>query len=188
MANTDFKDCFDDVVEVDETYVGGKPRKGPNGMTDLTSKRGRGTDKVPVVGIKDRTNSKVYARVVLPDDKKKQLTAKQLIGLIKEVVKKDAIVMTDEYKGYYYLDRHGYNHLTINHSKQFSTGAIHTNGIESFWGTLKRGVYGIYHMVSPKYLQSYIDEFCFRYNNRDNPNVFDLVLLNAIKQKNVVRV
>lgn len=61
----------------------------------------------------------------------------------------------------------------------FSNGFVHTNNIESFWATLKRGVYGIYHHVSLKYLQRYVDEFCFRYNNRKE-NTFKMVLKQAV--------
>jgi transposase len=61
----------------------------------------------------------------------------------------------------------------------FALGDIHTNGIESFWAILKRGVYGIYHQVSPKYLQRYVDEFCFRFNNRDIDKSFDKLILQG---------
>ena len=62
----------------------------------------------------------------------------------------------------------------------FSDGFIHTNTVESFWATLKRGVYGVHHQISPKYLQNYVDEFCFRHNNRNNSNAFDLLLTRTI--------
>ena len=68
----------------------------------------------------------------------------------------------------------------IDHQKVFSQGDTHTNNIESFWATLKRGVYGIYHHVSLKYMQRYVDEFCFRYNNRER-DMIRLVLEQAIR-------
>ena len=66
-----------------------------------------------------------------------------------------------------------------------SDGFIHTNNLESFWATPKRGILGIYHHVSVEYLQNYVNEFCFRYNNRNhknktNPAMFDLVLKQAV--------
>lgn len=57
---------------------------------------------------------------------------------------------------------------------------MHTNNVESFWAILKRGVYGIYHHVSVKYLQAYVNEFCFRFNNKDNGDMFDLMLSQAV--------
>jgi hypothetical protein len=87
--------------------------------------------------------------------------------------------MTDEFKGYNSLAKNNYVHLRVNHSKEFSAGNVHTNNIEGFWAILKRGIYGIYHHVSIKYLQSYVNEFCFRFNNKDN-NMFNLVLRQCV--------
>lgn len=78
------------------------------------------------------------------------------------------------------MERTKHIHLAVDHSKQFTNGFIHTNNVESFWAVLKRGVYGIYHHVSVKYLQNYINEFCFRFNNRENGDMFDLVLRQAV--------
>lgn len=185
MTGRDFRHSFDAVVEIDETYVGGKPRKRNKGRNDVGNKRGRGTQKTPVIGIVDRNNKRVYAKVALPDSEGKKLTSKQILGVLNEVTKKGATVITDEFRSYDILSNKDsrYCHLRVDHTVEFANGNIHTNGIESFWGTLKRGVYGIYHSVSPKYLQNYVDEFCFRYNNRENGDVFDLVLLNSVKDE-----
>ncbi|HSZ26245.1 MAG TPA: transposase [Cytophagaceae bacterium] len=89
--------------------------------------------------------------------------------------------MTDEFSSYNLLDRTDkYVRLKIDHNKLFSDGFIHTNTVESFWATLKRGVYGIYHQISPKYLQQYVNEFTFRHNNRNNPEMFNLLLKRTI--------
>jgi len=89
-------------------------------------------------------------------------------------------IMTDEYKSYKKLDL-AYRHDFIAHSEfQHIKGDIHTNTIESFWAIVKRAVYGVYHRISVKYLQTYINEFSFRYNNRNIDDSFDLVLKNAI--------
>jgi len=188
MANSEHKEFFDTIVEIDETYVGGKPRKdnehddnAPKG-TGTGAKRGRGTDKTPVVGVIDRNNKKIYAKVALPNEKGQKLTAKQLMDILKTVSKQENnnVVMSDEFRGYDSLTKNSFVHLRVDHQHAFSDlNGTHTNNIESFWATLKRGVYGIYHHISVEYLQNYVDEFCFRYNNR-NENMFDLVLKQSI--------
>ena len=173
MGNAENKEFFDTIVEIDETYVGGKPRKGNRKDDDddnpsSPNKRGRGTNKTPVVGVADRKNKQVYAKVAMPNDKGQKLTAKQLIDILKTVSKAENnnTVITDEFKSYNPLTKNNFVHLRIDHTKAFSDGDIHTNTVESFWATLKRGVYGIYHHISVKYMQQYVNEFCFRYNNR----------------------
>lgn len=184
MDGQEFKDCFETIVEIDETYVGGKPRKGNKGRNDKgedeTPKRGRGTKKTPVIGVIDRDNKKVHAKVALPNKDGKKLTGKQLMSVLNEVAKAGTTVMTDEFRSYNILSRNGFIHLKVDHTKEFSNGINHTNNIESFWATLKRGVYGIYHSISVKYLQNYVNEFCFRYNNRNNGNMFDLLLAKSV--------
>ncbi len=181
MGNQETADYFQTIVEIDETYVGGKPRKRKlNG--EPKPKRGRGTKKTPVIGIIDRLNRKVHAKVALPDKHGKKLSGKQLLSVLTQVTKAGATVMTDEFLGYRILSKKGFTHLKIDHTKEYANGEIHTNGIESFWATLKRGVYGVYHSISVKYLQNYVDEFSFRYNNRFHPNVFDLVLERSINK------
>jgi len=190
MGNAENQEFFDTIVEIDETYVGGKPRKKNNHKDDdgdgssgtvTPNKRGRGTKKTPVVGVVDRINKKVFAKVAMPNKKGQKLTAKQLIEILKTVSAQENgnIIMTDEFKGYDPLSKNKFIHLRVDHSKAYADGNIHTNSAESFWAILKRAVYGIYHHVSVKYLQRYVDEFCFRWNNRDN-NMFDLVLKQSI--------
>ena len=187
MGDEDMKTYFETIVEIDETYVGGKPRKGNKGRndngdnTDSKNKRGRGTKKTPVVGVIDRDNKKVHAKVALPNKDGKKLTGKQLLTILNEVTKAGATVMTDEFRSYNILSANGFIHLKVDHTREFAVGATHTNNIESFWATLKRGVYGIYHSISVKYLQNYVNEFCFRYNNRKNGNMFDLLLVKTIR-------
>jgi len=183
-------DLFHAFVEVDETYVGGKPRKDNEGMSPKGTKRGRGTKKQPVIGILDRENKTVYAKVAQRNKDGKQLSGKQLLETIKEACKcKNTTIITDEFKGYNILhnkeNKDNFTHLVIDHSKFFAEGEVHTNNIESFWGTLKRGIYGIHHHVSVKYLQNYINEFCFRYNNREGKtffveNIFERIVQNSI--------
>ncbi len=177
MGNEKDRKLFEICVEIDETYVGGKPRKGKG-----KHPRGRGTPKTPVVGILSRSDKKVVAKVALPNKEGKRLTSAQLLKVINSVVSKKAQFITDEFTPYKTLTTRGSNHSVVNHSIEFSQGnGVHTNGIESFWATLKRGVVGIYHHVSTKHLQHYVDEFSFRYNNRENENIFNQLLSQTIE-------
>jgi len=158
-------ELLDNVVEADETYVGGKRR----------GKRGRGAEgKTPVIGIVER-NGEVKA-IVSSDTK-----ANTLIPFIKENVEQGTQMMTDEYRSYSRISLHGFKHKTVNHSaKQYVVGDVHTNTIEGFWSQLKRGLNGTYHSVSPKYLQNYVDEFAFRYNLRNSvEHLFHQILPTA---------
>ncbi len=172
MNKESYKNTFDALVEIDETYVGGKPRKN-NHHTPTSSKRGRGTDKAPVIGVKERSTGKIYAEVAMPDPSGKQLTGEQLMSVLDSVCKEGVTVMTDQFSGYNILDDktknlRNYTREKVDHSTVFSLGSgKHTNGIESCWAVFKRSVYGIYHHISTKYMQKYVDEFCFRLNYRD---------------------
>ncbi len=181
MSNIEHGKTFEAIVEIDETYIGGKPRK-PNRKhdNDKHNKRGRGTKKNPVIGIVDREKKKVYAKVSLPNKEGKKVSGNQILGILNQVCKKKSTVITDEFGGYNILRKTEYVHLVIDHTKGFVEDFIHTNNAESFWAILKRGVYGIYHHVSVKYLQAYVNEFCFRFNNKDNEDVFDLMLSQAV--------
>jgi transposase-like protein len=88
-----------------------------------------------------------------------------------------SMIYTDEYRVYDRLADGGYGHRRINHSaKIYVVGRIHTNTIEGFWSLLKNGIRGVYHSVSSKHLQSYVDEYTFRYNHRrDNEPMYSLV-------------
>ncbi len=108
------------------------------------------------------------------------MSFKQLLNVLEQVPKPENgnIIITDELSYYNPLTDKNYIHLRVNHKTTYASGEVHTNNIESFWATLKRGVYGIYHHVSVKHMQRYVDEFCFRYNNR-NQDMFSLVLGQA---------
>ena len=175
---------YDTIVEIDKTYVGGKPRKFNNKDDEPkggTLKRGRGTKKTPVIAAVDREAKKIFAKVALSNKKGQKLTGRQLIDILNEVCKgKNVTVMSDEYRGYDKLKGTDYIHLRIDHTKMFVDGDIHTNTIEGFWAIVKRAFYGTYHRVSVKYLQDYINEISFRYINRDIESSFDLLLKNAL--------
>jgi transposase-like protein len=186
MGNPESQEFMGTLIEIDETYVGGKPRKGTktnNDDDDLPkNKRGRGTKKNVIVGCVDRINKMVFAKLMIKNKEGKKLTGKQLLDVLNQVVVQDSTIISDEFKGYNILAKKtSHIHLRVDHTKEFvAENGAHTNNIENFWGTLKRGILGIYHHVSAKHLQKYVDEFCFRYNNRSNTSMFDLVLKQAI--------
>ncbi len=90
-------------------------------------------------------------------------------------------VFTDEWPAYTGLDRAGYEHKRIRHSERvYVSGQIHTNTIEGFWSLVKRGLGGVYHSVSAKHLQGYLNEYAWRYNHRkDGRSMFRTLLLRA---------
>ncbi len=89
---------------------------------------------------------------------------------VKKKVLPEALVYTDEYTVYDSLNRDGYKHDRVYHAEEvYVAGDVHTNTIEGFWSLLKRGIGGVYHSVSSKHLQGYLDEYAFRYNHRDDP-------------------
>lgn len=142
-------------VEVDETYIGGKPRyKGNN-------KRGRGTKKQPVVAIVER-GGKVKTKPVA------NVTGKTLKQVIRDNVHTDARILTDENPSYngIGLEYAGGHHTTCHSAKEYVRGDVHSNTVEGFFSLVKRGLNGIYHSVSKEHLHRYLAEYEFRYNHR----------------------
>lgn len=188
MSKEEYADTFEAIVEIDETYVGGKPRKenkhDERETNEKHNKRGRGTSKTPVVGVKERNTGRVYAVVANKNEEGKQISGKQLFNVLKKVCKENTLVMTDQLSSYNILNKPNEKNLIrlmVDHNVMYSLGnGIHTNGIESFWAVVKRGVYGIYHKVSVKYMQSYMDEFCFRMNHRDVDKAFNALVDLAV--------
>lgn len=188
MGNIENQQFLGTLIEVDETYVGGKPRKknkrddDNNDNLPPVNKRGRGTKKNVVVGCIDRVNKSVFAKVMIKNNDGKKLTGKQLLDVLHQVITQDSVIISDEFKGYNILSKKtSHIHWRVDHTKEYvASGNIHTNNMENFWGTLKRGILGIYHHVSPTHLQKYVDEFCFRYNNKDNCNMFNLLVKQAV--------
>jgi transposase-like protein len=159
-------------VEADETYIGGK-RHG---------KRGRGAEgKTPVFGLAER-KGKIIAKVV------PNVQAETLLPIIKEKVLESSAVYTDELPSYDRLPKLGYQHRRIHHaSKVYVMGDIHTNTVEGFWSLVKRGIGGVNHAVSAKYLQSYLNEYAFRYNRREQEEpMFEAFLSQLLVARPVV--
>lgn len=175
MAEPDQRELLQGLVEMDETYVGGKPRKGGDKGSSGTSKRGRGTDKTPVVGMVER-EGKVRTKVI----KDRKLDSKTMTKIVRANVDiAISTLITDEYKGYSGVIRF-MSHEVVNHSEQYVRGEWHTNNLESFWALFKRGFYGQYHQLSTRHLYRYFDEFCYRHNHRENKDLFALTISRGL--------
>jgi len=196
-------DKLDDLVEMDETYVGGKPRK-PNikakptkaqikhmdkGLkilkdAKLSVKRGRGNPARIDINTKRGRGSQKLIPVAGIVERDGAVVAKVMDTLkakdLKEMVEKnvrteEAVIITDTYKGYNSLKKI-IEHIKIDHTKMYSYKGINTNTIESFWAIVERGIMGTYHSVSLKYLPKYVVEFVFKYNNRKHDDMFETLV------------
>lgn len=164
------------IVEADETYVGGKPRKGNRRDDDKPNKRGRGTKKAAVIGVIERGG-----RVIARPAKKGELSRKGLAKFISATVDTAAsLLITDEFGGYRGMSRK-MKHATINHEVAYADGYIHTNSIEGFWALVKRAWYGSHHHYSRKYMPLYISEACYKFNKRGQTNTFDGILAAMVR-------
>lgn len=166
-ADPDQERLLHGIVEADETYVGGKPRKGNRRDDDTPNKRGRGTKKTPVIGAVER-GGRVVARVANPGD----LSAKDIGKFLARFLDTaGTILITDEYKGYSRVSE-TMLHAVITHAEEYADGHIHTNSIESFWAIIKRAWYGTHHHYSRKYMPLYIAEACYKYNRHKSETSF----------------
>jgi transposase-like protein len=165
-------------VEVDEMYVGGRTRNKHRAIAM------RGDNKTPVIGVVER-KGRVRAYATL--DAKRDT----VMEIIKEHVLPQSMVFTDEYSIYDDLrfHRNEYTHRRIKHAeKVYVVADIHTNTIEGFWSLVKRGIGGVYHNVGKHYLQSYLNEYSFRYNHRfDTQPMFRTFMQRIEKQDAVIR-
>lgn len=156
-------DKMDNMVEVDETYVGGHNKNKSNSKRKELHAQGAqtgGNHKAPVLGIIERSGE--VKGIVL--NKATGATIKPVLANEIEVT---ATVITDGFGAYKGINNTFSDHQIVYHNRsQYVNGIFHTNTIEGFWSLLKRGIIGIYHFVSVKHLQQYVNEFSFRYNTR----------------------
>ena len=153
-------------VEVDETYVGGKRANMSNAKRKIF--KGRGTEgKTAVVGMKDRPTNRVSAKVVRSTD------APTLQGFVVDHASPGAMVLSDDAAAYYGIP---FPHMTVRHStKEYVRGMVHTNGIESFWSMLKRAHKGVFHKLSPKHLNRYVQAFAGKHNVRNMDTLAQMI-------------
>ena len=177
---TDQGELLKGIVEMDECYIGGKPRKEnkKDDDEDKGNTRGRGTKKETVVGAVERKGN-----VKVGQASKMMLNAKGLLDFVRKNMDiTETLLVTDEYTGYNNMNDK-VAHYSVNHSREYVKGDIHTNTIESFWAILKRGIIGQFHKVSKKHLQKYLNEFEYRYNRRnlETKDVFNNLLMRAVR-------
>ena len=153
------------IVETDETYIGGRKRG-----KDITFQ-----DKEIVFGMVERGGRVKASHVPTAG-------ARVLLPRLQKSIANGTTIYSDQARVYSTLKRLGYSHDSVNHSiGEYGRGIVHTNTIEGFWGQLKRSIDGTYHCVSPKYLQSYVNEFVYRYNYRNQP-VFPVLIASAARR------
>ncbi len=158
-----------DRIEADETYFGGR-RRGTVGRP------APGSHKTAAFGMVERGRRGRVVAVTIPN-----VAQATLMPHIVRRVLPSATVYTDEYTSYRDLKKVGYDHRRINHSNHvYVSGDVHTNTIEGFWSLTKRGINGVYHSVSAKHLQGYLNEYAWRYSHRDDERaLFGALLLRA---------
>ncbi len=159
------------IIEVDETWVGGKRKNVGHGYKG---------NKVLVAGAAQR-NGEVRLQVI--DDRTREV----LNEFIKKHIADNAeAIYTDDWPAYDGIADEDTRHETVNHSaEEWVRGDVHTNYIENIWSLLKRSLIGSYHKVSKKHLDAYLNELEWRFNNRDNPYLFRDTLIKLIKSDNL---
>ena len=175
-------DPLENIVEVDETYVGGKFANMNRGRRKKWQESGK-DNKTAVMGLLER-------------DGKANLTVigeKTFKEIVIENVDKSAVIITDAHAGYELLGQHFAGHEAVNHSiDEYRRGIAYTNSVEGFFSLFKRTIFGIYHQISPKHLHRYCSETTYRFNSRKikDADRFRCTISNVegrLKYKNLIQ-
>ena len=165
--STQNSNLFEGPVEVDKTYFGGRARNMSKSKRKGLTGRGA-VDKVAVGGVKDRATNQVAAQVV------GDTTSGTLAGFIRNNILPGTRIYTDDATAYPHLP----NHESVKHSvAEYVRGQVYTQGVESFWSTLKRAHKGTFHRLSPKHLHRYVDEFVGRHNMRSLDTIQQMAII-----------
>jgi transposase-like protein len=160
-------------VEVDETFIGGRPRAAVQRAGKSWERRAQ---KPIVVGMVER-GGRIKTTVV------RERSEDTLKGTIRQHVLPASMIFTDEHASYVGIGREYQGHRRIHHlAKVYVDGSTHTQTIEGFFGLFKNGVRGVYHAISARYLQNYLDEYSFRYNRRDSHQPMFWAILDQVRQ------
>ena len=173
-GSMEFNDKLDGIVEIDETYVGGK-EKNKHAHKRVKGTQGRSTKtKVAVLGMVERGGRLIAKKV-------DSVNGENLVPIVRDNIAASATIFTDEWRGYTKL-KYSHDHSTVNHgTSEYVNGNTHVNTIEGFWSHFKRSIFGIYHVVSPKHIDLYIAESAFRYNTR---NLTEFERIEVLLSKN----
>jgi transposase-like protein len=169
---------FSGPVELDETYIGGQRKNKRLHIRRIKSKRGHGTEKLPILGIFDRHTGQVYVQI-MPI----KLNINFIFHFAKKQLKKGIKIYTDGYKMYRGFTKEGFIHEYVDHDGgEYVRGEIHTNNIEGFWGILKRKLSCVGGMRR-KYLYLFVAEIAWKFNHRkDSLQKQEQLLLKLIAE------
>lgn len=153
----DDSDKLDGEVEIDEMYMHPNPMRRSTAMAHNSQ---------VVLGMVER-KGKAKVRHI------KSSGVRVILPVVAENIDPETQIYTDQHGSYRALSRRGYAHATINHAEsRYVRGNVHTQNVENLWSHIKRGIRGVYRHVDAKYLQSYVDEYAFRYSHRNHPSMF----------------